>query len=539
MLDVEQQTYVMIPLDKIVKKLSVRKISKSGKNRILKSMQKSGFLNNYPLIVIALPDKTYLLIDGNHRLEVARELGVELVPCVIKTGLTELEQYKLALDSNNAAETIVPSTLVTFAEFIWDRTVNGYTHEEVGKILGWGTDKVDKYNALRQIDSKAWAIIPPTFDESVDTDEECVGGSKPPTVGFTEGLLRSILDLTPEQQLELVQAFAHPNEDKRISKGKFKTQAENYKARNDASKYACEQLGNLGETYTNKLIEAIYSGAYDDEWKASQDAKKATYGKHPKLDKLIQSLQGEWEQKNSIHLKQGDFYKLVKEVGNASIDLILTDPPYNIANKREFTMAGRSNISQDFGQWDKYDRHEFIALFDIWASEWKRILRDNGCGYVFTSDIYISYLRSALEKASLCVKSAIVWHKTNPPTQFIKTTFRSTVEYLLFFTKSESEYTFNWLGDKEEMHNFLESGVCGGNERLSNAKGNTLHPTQKPEQILRHLIEISSNRGDMVFDGFAGVGSSGKAAKDLGRKFIGFEQDEVFFKAMQRRLGDD
>jgi site-specific DNA-methyltransferase (adenine-specific) len=64
----------------------------------------------------------------------------------------------------------------------------------------------------------------------------------------------------------------------------------------------------------------------------------------------------------------------------------------------------------------------------------------------------------------------------------------------------------------------------------------TLHPTQKPITVLTPLIEAFSNRGDVVLDGFAGVGSTGAAAQALGRKFIGVEQNEVFFHAMQRRL---
>jgi DNA modification methylase len=88
------------------------------------------------------------------------------------------------------------------------------------------------------------------------------------------------------------------------------------------------------------------------------------------------------------------------------------------------------------------------------------------------------------------------------------------------------------------MHNFIETAICGGNERLKDGKGNTLHPTQKPESLLKHFMEISSNRGDMVLDGFMGVGSSGAVAKSLGRKFIGIEQDKTYFDAAQRRLAE-
>jgi DNA modification methylase len=255
---------------------------------------------------------------------------------------------------------------------------------------------------------------------------------------------------------------------------------------------------------------------------------------------LVKHEQREQEHKviilpQSVQLLHGDFYVEVKNVADESIDLILTDPPYNVANEREFILEGRSNISQDFGTWDKYEHKAYLALFPIWAREWARILRLHGSGYVFSSDKYNSYLRSDLEDAGLHVKATIVWHKTNPGTQVIKTNFKSSVEYILFFTKGEGGHTFNWQGENE-MHNHIELPICQGNERLVDAKGYTLHPTQKPESLLSHLLAVSSQPGDTVFDGFAGVGSVAAACMNLGRKFTGIEQDATFFEAMQRRI---
>jgi site-specific DNA-methyltransferase (adenine-specific)/modification methylase len=520
----EQNTFVMVPLESIVDKLQVRKLSASGLKRIQDSMKRSGFLSNYPLIVSNASNGSYRLVDGNHRYESAKALGIAEVPCVIEQEMTEGELYKLALQSNDAAETVVPSTLVTFAEFVWSRSEQ-YTQQEIAEMLGWSREKVAQYSALKQIDSLAWQQIVTTFENSGNKVDEDVVTQTVTTVTFTERLLRSILNLTPEQQLELVTELA-TNKD--FGKGKFKTQAENYLARNQMKDYALQQLGDLGEEYTHKLEDEVYSGAYDADWKKED---------HPKLSRLITSLREEWEKKNSIHLVHGDFYDEVRKVGDGSVDLILTDPPYNIARDNEFELEGRSNISQDFGEWDKFADEQFIAFFSTWAREWARVLRDQGSGYVFTSDSYISHLRSALTAADLHVKATIIWHKKNPGTQVVKTNFKSSVEYILFFTKGEGGHTFNWQGENE-MHNFIETAICGGNERLKDGKGNTLHPTQKPESLLKHFMEISSNRGDMVLDGFMGVGSSGAVAKSLGRKFIGIEQDKTYFDAAQRRLAE-
>jgi site-specific DNA-methyltransferase (adenine-specific)/modification methylase len=82
------------------------------------------------------------------------------------------------------------------------------------------------------------------------------------------------------------------------------------------------------------------------------------------------------------------------------------------------------------------------------------------------------------------------------------------------------------------MHNFIEAPICMGRERLKDPS----HPTQKPLRVLRRLIELASKPGDVVFDPFMGVGSTGVAARELGRQFIGAEIDKAYFTAATRRL---
>lgn len=524
----DQNVLKILPVNRITERLSVRRLSASGIERLKESIQRSGFLENFPLLVTPLEDDTYQLIEGNHRYEAALLLGLTCVPCLIKTHLTEQERYTLALQSNRAAETVVPSTLVTYAEFISARSAH-YTQQEIADMLGWSRGQVSQYALLKQrITDAAWNVIATTFDRvGTKTDEE-VGAPHATTVAlFSERLLRLILDLTPEQQLELVTELATSPH---FTKGHFKSRAENYRARNEMYAYALPLLGALGEEWITRLSEEIMSGHYDADWKTAD---------HPKLQKLLASLRDEWERKHSIRLIHSDFYEVVAQLEDGCIDLLLTDPPYHIARENTFVFEGRAPLSQDFGPWDKQSTQEFMASFEIWAREWARLLREQGSGYVFTSDRYLSHLRDALERAGLHVKATIVWHKTNPGPQVVKTNFKSSMEYLLFFTKGEGGHTFNWQGDEgSSMHNFVESAICGGTERVVDAKGKTLHPTQKPEHILRHFLEISSNRGDTVLDCFAGVGSTGAVAKQLGRKFIGIEQDNTYFEAMQRRLAE-
>lgn len=85
---------------------------------------------------------------------------------------------------------------------------------------------------------------------------------------------------------------------------------------------------------------------------------------------------------------------------------------------------------------------------------------------------------------------------------------------------------------QDKMHNFIESPICSGSERLKNPK----HPTQKPISILKRMIEIASNEDDIIFDPFMGVGSTGVAAMQLNRRFIGVELDPQYCQAGKLRI---
>ena len=89
-------------------------------------------------------------------------------------------------------------------------------------------------------------------------------------------------------------------------------------------------------------------------------------------------------------------------------------------------------------------------------------------------------------------------------------------------------HTWNFSTQKE-MHNFIESPICMGKERLK-------HPTQKPLKILRHILKIASNENDMVLDPFMGVGSTAVACKEMNRNFTGIEVEEKYVNLAKQRL---
>ena len=221
----------------------------------------------------------------------------------------------------------------------------------------------------------------------------------------------------------------------------------------------------------------------------------------------------------------GDSRDVIKRIPDGAIDFIFTDPPYNIGKHStgNIPLPGRSAINNDVAEWDW---EEFRP--EEWADEFVRILKPTGNLFIFTSYNQIGRWYECLDK-QFDTSNFMVWHKKNPAPKIFKAGFLNSCE--MIFTCWNKRHTWNFLS-QAEMHNFLESPICMRPERLTDPK----HPAQKPISILRKVLKIASNEGDIVFDPFMGVGSVGVAALELGRKFIGVELDEKYFVAAKSRI---
>lgn len=229
----------------------------------------------------------------------------------------------------------------------------------------------------------------------------------------------------------------------------------------------------------------------------------------------------------TYRLMQGDSHSLLSQVPDHFVDFILTDPPYNLAQHStgNIPLPGRTAMNNDLAPWDLV---EFKP--EEWVDEFIRVLKPNGNLFIFTSYNQIGQWYSILDK-KFDTTNFMVWHKTNPAPKVFKAGFLNSCE--LIYTCWNKGHKWNFIS-QAEMHNFVESSICMKPERLQNPK----HPTQKPVAVLKKLITIASNEGDVVFDPFMGVGSTGIAALELGRKFVGFEINPIYFKAAENRINN-
>lgn len=215
----------------------------------------------------------------------------------------------------------------------------------------------------------------------------------------------------------------------------------------------------------------------------------------------------------------------MKSLGDNSIDLILTDPPYNIAkySTGNINLPNRSVINNDLGNWDQ----EAIDPFEF-VEEFKRILKPDGNIFIFTSYNLIGKWHEAFDNEFDSFQF-FIWHKTNPMPKIYKNGFLNSCEMVVCLWNKGHKWNFT---NQREMHNFFESPICMGNERLKDPK----HPAQKPLKLIKHLMTIGSNEGDVVYDPFMGVGTTCVAAIETNRKYIGVEIDKVFFDAASKRI---
>lgn len=224
----------------------------------------------------------------------------------------------------------------------------------------------------------------------------------------------------------------------------------------------------------------------------------------------------------SCDWRLGDVFELIKTIPDNSIDFLLTDPPYNIGSYStgNIKFTSRKDFNNDIAAWDQ-DEIDPVILSD----EFRRVLSPKGNLFIFTGSNLFGKWHERLDPV-FDTFQYFCWHKTNPTPSARKSSFLNSMELMVCCWNKGHYWNFK---TQKEMHNFFESGICQGKERLA-------HPTQKPLKLLRHLIEIACPPGGTVFDPFGGVASSGVAAREVGCNFIGFEIDQTYHDLGKSRL---
>lgn len=228
-----------------------------------------------------------------------------------------------------------------------------------------------------------------------------------------------------------------------------------------------------------------------------------------------------------MKIYKNDAYKIVTKFKKDKllVDHIITDPPYNISKENNFsTMKSSKRKGVDFGEWDKG--------FDLysWITPYCHFLKPGGSFIIFTSFRNISYVVDTIEHdKEMQVKDVLKWIKTNPMPRNVNRRYVQDTEYAIWAVKRGSAWVFNKPDSVPYIRAEFHTPVVAGKER-------TIHPTQKSLKLMKEIIKIHTNEEQVILDPFMGSGTTGVAALELNRKFIGIEISEKYFEISKERL---
>jgi DNA modification methylase len=240
----------------------------------------------------------------------------------------------------------------------------------------------------------------------------------------------------------------------------------------------------------------------------------------------------------------GDCIEELKKIPDNSTDLVFADPPYNMQLKSILYRPNNTKVAGVDDSWDKFDSFaDYDSFCTAWLGECRRVLKDTGSIWVIGSYHNIFRVGNIMLNLGFWILNDVIWHKTNPMPNFLGTRFTNATETLLWCSRSEKskKYTFNhkimkkYNGGKQ-MTSVWRIGLCVGEERIKGADGKKAHSTQKPEELLKRVILSSTGRGDIVLDPFFGTGTTGAAAKKLGRNYIGIEREIGYVEIARNRI---
>lgn len=210
----------------------------------------------------------------------------------------------------------------------------------------------------------------------------------------------------------------------------------------------------------------------------------------------------------------GDSLELMKDISDASVSLVVSDPPYGSTKP-----------------WDKAT----LKFQEKWLTECHRVMKQDSTIYFFFAPLKLAGILPIVEKL-FKLKNLIVWHHPNlygAWQSYGSDRYKSTWEAIIYATKGK--------GDEVAFKGWEMFGTTF-DVFIVSAELKAAHPAKKPESIIRRLIVVSSSPGDLVLDPFCGSGVVCKVASQLKRKFIGIEKDKEFYqqaiKTMQNIQAD-
>jgi site-specific DNA-methyltransferase (adenine-specific) len=257
-----------------------------------------------------------------------------------------------------------------------------------------------------------------------------------------------------------------------------------------------------------------------------------------------------------IKIIKNDCLEALKKIDNNSVDLIVTDPPYKLEMTKKSgvdDILKIKKIKRVDEDWDKFTLDEYIDWSEKWILESFRVLKSHGSIFIFGSYHNIGLINYVLQKNKIMIINDICWYKRNAVPNLSCRRLTASYESILWASK-DKKYLFNYQdlksGDfpndnlkkpNKQMRNVWDIPTAGNEKYKVNINNLEInHPTQKPTEVIKRCIMagVKKTKESVILDLFAGSGTTGIVASDLGYNSILIERDNNYFELMKNRISE-
>lgn len=256
----------------------------------------------------------------------------------------------------------------------------------------------------------------------------------------------------------------------------------------------------------------------------------ATYGK----EQLIPYF---YDQAHAVKLFKGNCLEILKKFPPECVDMIFADPPYKLSNGGVTCHSGKM-VSVNKGEWDRSEGLERDHDFNLaWLKECQRLLKPDATIFVSGTLHVIYSIGFAMQQLGFRILNDIAWYKPNAAPNLSCRYFTHSHEIILWASvDKKARHKFNYREMKElnggkQMRSLWEIPTSPPKEKIFGK-----HPTQKPLKLMHRIIKASTLEGDLVLDPFTGSSSTGVAAVELNRKFIGIDNNQDYLDLSIKRI---
>ena len=225
---------------------------------------------------------------------------------------------------------------------------------------------------------------------------------------------------------------------------------------------------------------------------------------------------------SDIKLYNEDCLKVMSKIQDNSVDLVCSDVPYLVTSRGNSGSMG-GYVTNKLAMCGKIFENNSIKPSD-YLPHFYRILKEKTHCYIMINNLNLQEMLNEATKVGFHFVKCLIWDKQS---KICGTYYMNQFEYICLFRK----------GGDRPINNCGTSDILSiPIKKLKDENGNNLHDTEKPIELMKILIENSTNEGETVIDPFMGIGSCGIASKMLNRNFIGCEIDPKYFEIAKNRI---